>query len=148
MFQTYFFTRFLVLCVSLSVTTILCLPLTVEATTTKQKSQARVKSVKVIRKRVAAAAPEKNIKNPTSRCLTASIRSLYARAQKQMELDIAKYGPGHEKEIKVYRSKIATSWAAMSEPYCGIGSRGVAAVKKSFIKSTDHIRAEFLKLVK
>ncbi len=150
MSKTYFFARFLTLCVSLSLITALSWSTPLEAKTTRQSSQTVVKKIKrkPVRKRVTSRAPDKTIKNTTSRCLTPSIRALHSQAQKQMQSDIAKYGPGHEKAVQVYTSKLATTWSAMSEPYCGIGSRGVAAVKKSFIKSISHIRAEFLKAVK
>ncbi len=46
---------------------------------------------------------------------------------------------------ELYKEKMDTVWAAMSQPYCGYGSRGIAAVKKSYIKSVERIRAEFLK---
>jgi hypothetical protein len=45
----------------------------------------------------------------------------------------------------LYKEKLETVWAAMSEPYCGYGSRGTAAVQKSFNKNIARIRDEFVK---
>lgn len=49
---------------------------------------------------------------------------------------------------EIYKMKMDTVWSAMAEPYCGYGSKGIAAVKRSYTKSVEHIRAEFLKSVK
>lgn len=49
---------------------------------------------------------------------------------------------------EIYKMKMDTVWSAMAEPYCGYGSRGITAVKRSYTKSVEHIRAEFLKSVK
>lgn len=149
--------RFLALLLVMSLWTLEFFPMAVEAQTIqrqKKKSSARTPAVSrrapVARKNVSSA---KTPLQPTgekgapTRCLTASMKALYIRAQKQMEKDIATHGSGNEKAVELYKTKLATSWAAMSEPYCGYGSRGVGAVKKSLMKSINRIRAEFLKTV-
>lgn len=91
---------------------------------------------------------EKNFENPTSRCTTATMKSLFANAMSQMKKDVAKSGSGHDSANETYKVKLETVWSAMEEPYCGYGSLGMTAVKKSFLKSIDRTRAEYLASVK
>ncbi len=91
---------------------------------------------------------EKNFDNPASRCLTAAMVALNNAAQKRMDADVAKSGAGHDAAVQTYKDKLAIVWAAMAEPYCGYGSQGITAVKKSFNKSIERIRADFLAAVK
>lgn len=117
------------------------LPLAAEAKTIqKHKAKRKVYHISI------SAIPgkdEKNFDNPTSRCLTKEMVALNAKAAAQMEKDIAKV-TDHPAAIEKYKSMLDIVWSAMTEPYCGYGSRGISAVKKSFIKSIDRIRAEFL----
>lgn len=83
-----------------------------------------------------------------SRCLTAGMKSLHAGTVKTMEADIAKRGQGHSAAIETYREKIDIVWSAMEQPYCGFGSMGMTAVKHSYNKSVDRIRAAFLAATK
>ncbi len=110
-------------------------PVAIEAMTVKKK------------KTHLAGKDERTFVHPTSRCLTKAMSARNAAAVKQMESDIQKY-PEHANAIKIYREKLTLVWSAMSEPYCGYGSRGIAAVQKSFSKSVQRIRAEFLADVK
>ena len=83
-----------------------------------------------------------------SRCLTKEIKRVNGQAVLQMEKDISKSGADHEASVKTYREKMATIWAAMKEPYCGYGSRGMRAVRSSFMKSINKTRAQFLSSTK
>ncbi|MDD2785889.1 MAG: hypothetical protein PHS79_03280 [Patescibacteria group bacterium] len=83
---------------------------------------------------------------PTSKCVTATTKSQHATFVARMEKDVAPYA-GNEKAqttIKNYRDKLATAWAAMEDQYCGYGSYGAASSIKSYTKSIDRARAEFL----
>ena len=91
---------------------------------------------------------EKNFDDPTSRCLTATMKSLHDKALKQMEADLTKVGDGHDAAVQTYRQNIDIIWSAMNEPYCGYGSRGVTAVEHSFQKSVDRTRSIFLAVTK
>ena len=110
------------------------MPLTLEAKDVKNKKAIQGKD-------------ERNFAHPTSRCLTKSMIARNAAVVKQMEKDIKQFG-GHVAAAKIYREKLALVWSAMSEPYCGYGSRGIRAVQKSFMKSVERIRVEFLQHVK
>ncbi|HEU0051184.1 MAG TPA: hypothetical protein VFQ60_03970 [Patescibacteria group bacterium] len=91
---------------------------------------------------------EKKFSNPATRCLTAGMNSLHDKAVQQMQADIKKAGAGYESAAKSYEDDIATIWAAMFEPYCGYGSRGIAAVQHSFEKSVAKTRARFMAALK
>lgn len=91
---------------------------------------------------------ERNFDDPTSRCLTPAMKALDKGAVNQMNKDIEKVGAGHDAAVATYKMKLDTIWSAMEQPYCGYGSRGIAAVKKSFLKSIDRARTEFLAEVK
>ena len=62
----------------------------------------------------------------------------------QNNFDVSAVSHSKKNPAEIYREKMETVWAAMAQPYCGYGSRGVAAVKKSYNKSVEHIRADFL----
>jgi hypothetical protein len=81
---------------------------------------------------------------PSSLCLTAAMKALNDAAVVQMQKDIAKYGAGHDAAVATYKAHVADAWATMSEPYCGFGTLGVSAVRKSFQKTIDRARAAFL----
>lgn len=83
-----------------------------------------------------------------TRCLTKEMKLLNQRAVTQMAKDIQKFGTGHEAAVKLYREKLTIIWKAMSEPYCGYGSRGMRAVRGSFTKSVNKTRAQFLAATK
>jgi len=91
---------------------------------------------------------EKNFSDPTTRCLTANMKSRHATAVKQMEADVLKAGPRHGLAEKAYRENMDIIWSAMYEPYCGYGSLGVTAVAKSFDKSVVKTRAKFMAAIK
>ncbi|MSR85427.1 hypothetical protein EXS71_03285 [Candidatus Uhrbacteria bacterium] len=84
-----------------------------------------------------------------TRCLTPAMKSLHAQTVKQMEKDMAQVDAVvYAKAIETYQKKLSMIWSAMSEPYCGYGSRGMTAVKSSFNKSVNRMRAEFLAVTK
>lgn len=90
-------------------------------------------------------ADEKNFSNPTSRCDTPAMRKLHAQNVGIMEDDIEHFGDeAGDKAVESYKDKLDIIWDAMAEPYCGYGSRGVSAAKKSYNKSIGRARAEFL----
>jgi len=93
-------------------------------------------------------ADEKQFANPVTRCLTKEITAMYQKAVAQSKKDIAGKGIGHEKAVQTYQDKLDISWDAMHEPYCGYGSYGLVAVKKSFQKSLNNARTQFLDGVK
>jgi hypothetical protein len=132
--------------VALSTVIGLVAPYSVEAATKK------VAKKKVVRYHMSVSAikgkDEKDFANPVSRCLTADMKALDAKAVATMEAEIKKYGAGHEKAVASYKEKLDTVWSAMEQPYCGYGAYGMTAVKKSFNKSTERALAEFLAEVK
>lgn len=65
-----------------------------------------------------------------------------------MKTDVAKLGTDHPAAVSTYKQNLEIVWSAMEEPYCGHGSQGITAVKKSFNKSVDRLRAAFLAQVK
>lgn len=115
---------------------VVCAPFSVEAKVVKKK---------LIKK--AAAVTVADPKKSPSKCLGSGIRALYDASVRQMEKDIAKLGNGRAVAEKRYRDNLHLVWAAMNEPYCGYGSRGVNAVKHSFNKTITRTRADFLKAV-
>lgn len=84
------------------------------------------------------------IADPTSKCLTKEMKALHAASVAQMEKDIKAAGDGHASSTATYREKVDIVWDAMHEPYCGYGSMGMTAVKKSYKKSVERIRQAFL----
>lgn len=119
-------------------------------TVTKPAIKKVVKKTVMKKKSVSAikGADEKEITNPTSRCLTPQVKGLHSKAIKQMETDIAKFGLEHDGEVKLYRDNIEMIWSAMSEPYCGFGKGTVNTVVKGFEKSVARSREKFLVAVK
>ena len=110
----------------------------------KAKAKPRKTSVSAIKGR-----DEKVFQNPVSRCLTPTMKKLNTQAAVQMKKDTGGVdGLEFAEAIKVYQQKLEIVWAAMSEPYCGYGSRGVKAVTSSFQKSISRARAEFLNTIK
>ena len=89
-------------------------------------------------------ADERNFTDATTRCLTKELKSLNATKVKLMQQDLVKTNADGSEEARLYKEKLALGWAAMSEPYCGFGSRGVAAAKKSYLKTVERARSEFL----
>ncbi len=135
-------TRVCTAVVALSTVIGLVAPFSVEAATKK------VAKKKVTRYHMSVSAikgkDEKDFANPVSRCLTADMKALYKGDVAQMEKDIAKVGTGHDAAVASYKMKLDTVWGAMEQPYCGYGAYGMTAVKKSFNKSVERARAEFL----
>lgn len=84
------------------------------------------------------------IADPASKCLTKEMKALQAATVAQMDKDIKAAGDGHASSTATYREKVDIVWEAMHEPYCGYGSMGLAAVKKSYRKSVVRIRQAFL----
>ena len=93
-------------------------------------------------------ADEHQIENPVSRCLTATMKAMNQKALAVMKTDVEKSGTGHPTAVATYKAKLDMVWSAMEQPYCGFGSLGLTAVKKSFLKSTDRIREAYLEAVK
>lgn len=93
-------------------------------------------------------ADEKSFDDATTRCLTPEMKALHAKTLAQVETDVKKKGDGHTDAVSTYKEKIDMVWSAMEQPYCGYGSRGMSAVKHSYLKSIERIRAEFLAAVK
>lgn len=93
-------------------------------------------------------ADEKNFDDAATRCLTKEMKALHAKTVAKMEADITAKGQGHETAVSTYADKIDLVWSAMEQPYCGYGSRGMEAVKHSYTKSVERIRAEFLAATK
>jgi hypothetical protein len=81
-------------------------------------------------------------------CLTAAMNALHDAVVGQMKKDIDKFGSGHDADVAAYKARISDAWSAMSEPYCGYGSNGVTAVRRSFQKTVDRARAAFLAATK
>ena len=133
--------------VALSTVTGLVAPFSVDAATKKvvkkKKTVVYHMSVSAIKGK-----DEQDFANPVSRCLTADMKALYKSAVNTMDKDVTKVGAGHEKAVASYKTKLDTVWSAMEEPYCGYGAYGMTAVKKSFNKSIERTRTEFLAEVK
>lgn len=110
--------------------------------------EAKVVQKKVVRKSALTSPAPADPKKAPSKCLGNGIRAIYNAAVKQMEKDIAKDGTGNDEAVKRYRGNLQLVWEAMNEPYCGYGSRGVSAVTKSFNKTINRTRTEFLKATK
>lgn len=90
-------------------------------------------------------ADEKNFADPVSRCNTPAMRQLHAQNVSIMKKDIASLGEkAGDQAVKDYEWKLDTIWDAMTEPYCGYGSLGTTAAKKSYNKSITRARSEFL----
>jgi hypothetical protein len=100
---------------------------------------AQARSVSAIRGK-----DEANFADPTSRCNTAAMQSVNKQAVNQMLADIKGRHAESSEAAKLYAYKLDIIWDAMLQPYCGYGSRGMTAVKKSFDKSVARSRAAFL----
>jgi hypothetical protein len=132
---------------------IAAIPLTVHAATAKKSVVQKKTATKTSRaKRVTVSSvpgkDEKEFSVSTSRCLTKDMKALHEAMIKRMEADIHKAGDGYDDAVTAYRSNINIIWSAMEEPYCGYGSRGMTAVKRSYQKSVERTRATFLAAVK
>jgi hypothetical protein len=128
---------------------VVCVPAAAEAKTIK-KTVKRVcyKGFCPASVSITKGADEKQFDNPVTRCLTPEIKALNDKSLKIMEADIKAHGGKDPAAEKLYRERLAITWSAMHEPYCGYGSNGVAAVKHSFDKSVAHARNDFLVAVK
>lgn len=116
---------------------------------TKKVAQTKVaKTKKTITVSAIPGADEKNFDDTATRCLTKEMKTLHAKTLAQLEVDAKKKGEGHAAALTTYKDKIDTVWSAMEQPYCGFGSRGMVAVKHSYLKSIERIRAEFLAAAK
>ncbi|MHB8831103.1 MAG: hypothetical protein ACYC44_03260 [Patescibacteria group bacterium] len=124
------------------------LPQGVEAATKKvvKKLPRCNKGFCVAKVSITPGADEKNYANPTTRCLTAEMKKRHDQVVAQMNKDIEKY-KGRESAAKAYQENIDILWSAMHEPYCGYGSNGMTAVKRSWDKTISHVRTEFLEAV-
>jgi|GEM_PF-1555607 len=87
---------------------------------------------------------DKELDDSKTRCLTKEIKAMHVKTVSRMEADLTKKGVGFEKAVGTYKEKIDIVWSAMEQPYCGFGSQGLSAVKHSYNKSVERIRAEFL----
>lgn len=121
------------------------MPTGVHATTAAKKASVTKKAKTWVSPSVIPGKDEKvAIADPTSKCLTKEMKKLQAATVAQMEKDIDAAGDGHASSTEMYREKIGIVWEAMHEPYCGYGSMGLTAVKKSYKKSVERIRQAFL----
>lgn len=136
--------KILAVLVSIGLATLLFAPLAAEA---RAKTGVKVRRARVSISAIRGA-DERELENPTSRCLTPEIKKIYENAAAQMKKDAEKFGQGHNDAVADYRSTLDLVWGAMHEPYCGYGSRGLKAVKKSLLKSFERARADFLAAVK
>ncbi len=93
-------------------------------------------------------ADERDFEDTASRCLTPAMKALHANMVLRMEVDIERFGDAYPEEVALYRETLGVIWSAMEAPYCGYGSRGLVAVKKSYTKSVERARREFLKAVR
>ncbi len=108
--------------------------------------QAKVKTVRIAA--VKTEAVEEAIE-PTSKCLVQTIKNLNAKAVKQMEADIEKYGKNSEAASAKYKYRLDMAWGAMQDPYCGYGGAyGLTDEIHSFKKSIERARADYLKETK
>ena len=87
---------------------------------------------------------ETNFADPETRCNTAEMRTLNKQAINQMLTDIKQRKADGSQAAKLYQYKLDLIWDAMLQPYCGYGSRGITAVRKSFQKSVNRARTAFL----
>lgn len=118
--------------------------------TTKNKAES-TKQAKSKTLKIAAVKTEKVEEEiePVSKCLVKTIIELNAKAIKQMEADIAKYGKLKESANDRYKYRLDMAWGAMQDPYCGYGGAyGLRDETHSFKKSIERARADFLKEVK
>lgn len=90
----------------------------------------------------------------TSRCLTMDMKKLHAQTLAQAEQDAKIYGinasstSNRLKLYQDYRGGLEVVWSAMEQPYCGYGSQGVKAVRKSYLKNVHRLRETFLQKMK
>ena len=87
---------------------------------------------------------ETSFADPTSRCNTAEMKTLNKQAINQMLTDIKTRKAEGSQAAKLYAYKMDLIWDAMLQPYCGYGSKGITAVRKSFQKSVNRARNTFL----
>ncbi len=129
-----------------------CLLLGVTPVEAKVAPKASVKTIKKYRNTASglyAYIPVmKELSTPVSFCVTAEMKTRHHKTVVQMEKDIEEYGIGHETAVAKYKNDVDMIWAAMEQPYCGYGTFGMKAVKKSYEKSAVHVRTTFLKAVK
>ena len=83
-----------------------------------------------------------------SRCVTKATKALRDKDVKQATKDGEQYDvesdPEMQKAFDIYLDGLDISWDAMQEPYCGYGSHGLEAAKKSYVKTVTRVRATFL----
>ncbi len=97
---------------------------------------------------------KKDILNPASRCVTTATKAARADDLKNYEADGKKISGIEEPEhpladdYKKYKLVLDLAWEAMEEPYCGFGAFGTSAAIKSYNKTADRARANFLDAVK
>ncbi|MEI7512202.1 MAG: hypothetical protein WCK01_01955 [Candidatus Uhrbacteria bacterium] len=89
-------------------------------------------------------ADEKMFDESASRCNTPAMQALNDKTVSQMETDIKQRKAEKTQAAEDYTLKIEMTWDAMLQPYCGFGSRGVAAARKSYEKSVARARTAFL----
>lgn len=97
---------------------------------------------------------KKDIKDPTSRCLTAAAKAARVKDLATYEADGKKIEglgtPEHPltDDYKKYETSLEYAWGAMEEPYCGFGAFGPSAALKSSQKTVLRARTAFLDAVK
>jgi|GEM_PF-1452450 len=83
---------------------------------------------------------------PESHCVTATTKSMKATVEAAMAKDIAPYASNASAATAIanYKMALDEAWAAMTLPYCGYGSVGIADEVHSYNKTTVRVRAAFL----
>lgn len=123
-----------------------------------QGQAAVVKKAKISRKNVAvkqASVAQKKEQKLVSKCNTPAIRKLHVQSLERAKKDAEQYNV-HESDAsaklqeayKTYAEGLEMVWEAMEEPYCGYGSHGVTAVRRSYEKSVNRLRTNFIKEAK
>ncbi len=95
---------------------------------------------------------KKEITNTASRCVTKEMIALHAknedRAKKDAEPFKIEKGSDLEDDFELYFRKLDVAWDAMQQPYCGFGAFGMKAARKSYDKTIERARTEFLTVAK
>ncbi|MBI5654713.1 hypothetical protein HZC53_03620 [Candidatus Uhrbacteria bacterium] len=148
--------KFFALLTAILVIPTIILPVSAEAKVVVKK---KVTSIKATAKKTSKAVVKAalsdvieetaDIIEPASKCVTKKVRDLNEKAEKQLKIDVTKFGEGHEKSVENYRYRLGMAWDAMNLPYCGFGgASSLTDEVHSFKKSIDRARADFLKETK
>ncbi len=95
---------------------------------------------------------KKEIVNAASRCVTKEMIALHVkneeRAKKEAESFEVDEDSDLEDNYQLYLMKLDIAWDAMQQPYCGFGAFGMSAARKSYDKTIERARTEFLTAAK